>query len=130
MGRPPANEARIKALDKELNLARGTILNHRARIDDLEKRLAAKTEYAATLLNSLQKADIELGESKRANEMIEALEAELAKEREINGGLIRSISDRDESNENLRQRAKMLDNAYLQVQSTNLILRQALKAVL
>jgi len=134
MPRPPSKETQIKNLTKELNLARGTIQDNRARIGDLEKRLASETERVATLGGRLQDND-------RLQQEIVRLKAELnyvksrwkiieddlclkfREECEKNGALIRVIRGHEALLEKMHRAAVELD-------TQNMTLRKALKAVL
>jgi GrpB-like predicted nucleotidyltransferase (UPF0157 family) len=114
MPRPASQETQIKNLTKELNLARGTILDNRSRIADLEKRLASEIERVATLGDRLQDTD-------HLQQEIVRLKAELnqAKTR----GLIRVVRGHEALLEKMHRTAVNLD-------TQNTILRKALKEVL
>jgi len=130
MPRPSSEETQIKNLTKQLNLANGRILDDRARIDDLEKRLAAKTEYAATLIDALQKTDAELNENKRLHEMIDALEARLVIESDIKVGLIKAIREREQKNTIIQGQFDQLTEIVHKMDDQRIALKAALKAVL
>jgi len=130
MSRPSSEETKIKNLTKELNLANGRILDDRARIDDLEKRLAAKVERVTTLEERLQKTDATLNENKRLHEMIDALEARLVSESDIKVGLMRTIRDREQANTIIRGQFDDMKGIVQKMDDQRIALKAALKAVL
>jgi chromosome segregation ATPase len=130
MPRLPSKETQIKNLTKELNLANGRILDDRARIENLEKRLASKTEYAETLIGQLQKADAELDKNKRLHEMVDALETRLTEESDIKVGLIRTIRDREQKNTIIQGQFDQMKAIAQKMDDQRIALKAALKAVL
>jgi len=130
MPRPSSEETKIKNLTKELNLANGRILDDRARIEDLEKRLAAKIERVTTLEERLQKTDATVNENKRLHEMIDALEARLVSESDIKAGLIQTIRDREYANTVIRGQFDQMKGIIQKMDDQRIALKAALKAVL
>jgi predicted RNase H-like nuclease (RuvC/YqgF family) len=127
-------EDQIKQLTKELNLTRGTLKDSHAKIDDLEKRLAAKTEEASVLAGKVERENItriandhlreKIDELQAAvndaksnhKDLVETLQGELIMQRMKTAGI---LADLHESNRRL-----------IRQQDQNIALREALKRVL
>jgi len=134
-------EDQIKQLTKDLNLARGRHKDDAGKIEDIEKRLAAKIEEIAILEKKIQALSIAESANDHLQQEIVRFKAELnqvktsrkitiddlclkyTQECEKNGGLIRVVRGHEALLEKMHRAAVELD-------TQNMALRKALKAVL
>ncbi len=113
----------VEQLTKDLNLARGTIRDKRARIEDLEGRLASKTESYDALSDRYL-------DSERLQKEITRLTAELGEQKEKEVHLYVLLNQRNALIAAHEDRLKKLLGITQTLDDQNTALRKALKAVL
>lgn len=136
MPRKPSQATRIKQLEKELNLANGSLLNKTTHIDHLEKQLASMKESVEDLQHRIhiREEDIRGRRDEVFRREIWELNNHLEKERITRKGIeqdaLATISQ--ERKENFAAQTLLAETTkrLVREQNRNIALRAALKEVL